>query len=581
MLATKALTRPFGAGANLTPIQRVWMLSYELAGIAHAGGLGEAVSGLARSLSQDYGLKVTVLLPSHGKHLDPVVRDAYNLREISTFIASGSRRGTNGIRYGFLSGAEDGSIDDVDIVLIKGLDDPTAKWLDSPVLYDHNVTFEKMALFSQALRLYAEYLVSTGNRSQLPDLVHAHDWHMVPSGIALKQQLRANHFDVPLLFTVHLLSHVTLPWHYGSEEWCGVRDLPVDAPPVPRKGALTCRQIWQDHCHDSLEQFGCYVADFVTSVSESYLSNEIMTYVRGIIRGKSGYIYNGCDWNFDEMRSQVLKEHGLQRTMKIQQPFNDRQKVRRLLLTRDIALDESESDPGDEPRGLADGPLVLMTGRLSPQKGVDLLLEAVPRVKNAVPNARFLLFLLQSGDPDLSGSVRNKVDSNRENIRVIYGKHPSLYSTAHLAADVYAMPSRTEPFGISALEAMLTGNPVVGTNTGGIKETVLDIAIHRERGTGLLVPPEDVESLADSLISFLLVASADAKSSQDERGAAEIAKKIPIRFLRKIVEQDLSFGSRLRNNCRSRVEQDFRWKNAGQMAIERYGQAAMLASRLT
>jgi len=80
MLATKALTRPFGTGPNLSSVQRVWMLSYEYTGIAHAGGLGEAVSGLARSLSRDYGLKVTVLLPSHGKHLDPVVKDAYHLR---------------------------------------------------------------------------------------------------------------------------------------------------------------------------------------------------------------------------------------------------------------------------------------------------------------------------------------------------------------------------------------------------------------------------------------------------------------------------------------------------------------------
>src|SRR5215831_15053817 len=120
MLATKALTRPLGDRTSLASIQRVWMLSYEFAGIAHSGGLGEAVSGLARSLCRDYGLKVTVLLPGHGRHLDPVVREDYHLREISTFIAAGERRGIDGIRYGFLSGAENGSLDDVDIVLIKG-----------------------------------------------------------------------------------------------------------------------------------------------------------------------------------------------------------------------------------------------------------------------------------------------------------------------------------------------------------------------------------------------------------------------------------------------------------------------------
>ncbi len=82
-------------------IDHVWMLSYECAGIAQAGGLGEAVAGLARTLSSDYGLRVTVLLPSHGRHSDPRLKEAYGLREETRFIGQGSRLGVNRISYRF------------------------------------------------------------------------------------------------------------------------------------------------------------------------------------------------------------------------------------------------------------------------------------------------------------------------------------------------------------------------------------------------------------------------------------------------------------------------------------------------
>src|SRR6266704_4875980 len=103
-------------------VNRVWMLSYECAGIAQAGGLGEAVARLAKTLATDYNLKVTVLLPSHGRHSDPHIKESYNLQEETRFIGHGSRIGDNGIRYRFLSGVETGVHDNVRFVLVKGLD---------------------------------------------------------------------------------------------------------------------------------------------------------------------------------------------------------------------------------------------------------------------------------------------------------------------------------------------------------------------------------------------------------------------------------------------------------------------------
>src|SRR5207244_11759253 len=85
-------------------VNRVWMLSYECAGLAQAGGLGEAVAGLARTLAQDSKIEVTVFLPSHGRHLDQELRTAYNLKDESTFIENGDILETDRIYYHYLAG---------------------------------------------------------------------------------------------------------------------------------------------------------------------------------------------------------------------------------------------------------------------------------------------------------------------------------------------------------------------------------------------------------------------------------------------------------------------------------------------
>src|SRR5438128_4005496 len=135
-------------------VNRVWMLSYECAGLAQAGGLGEAVAGLAKTLAQDSKIEVTVFLPSHGRHMDKDLRTAYNLEDETTFIANGYRTGTDRLHYQYLAGIERGYRDSVHYVLIKGLDGRTSKWLDDRTLYYSNVMFEKMSLFARTVKAY-------------------------------------------------------------------------------------------------------------------------------------------------------------------------------------------------------------------------------------------------------------------------------------------------------------------------------------------------------------------------------------------------------------------------------------------
>src|SRR5438445_12404626 len=104
------------------------------------------------------------------------------------------------------------------------------------------------------------------------------------------------------------------------------------------------------------------------------------------------------------------------------------------------------------------------------------------------------------------------------------------------------MPSRSEPFGISALEAMITGNPIVGTSVGGITETVLDISTSGESGTGILVPPENVAKLADSLVSLLTVMQLDELSQQGKEDSARTSRKIPIEPIARMALKNQNLG---------------------------------------
>ncbi len=548
-------------------------------------------------IEQNSKMDVTVLLPSHGRQLDQDLRTAYSLKDETTFIANGYRTGTDRVHYHYLAGIETGFRDSVRYVLVKGLDRETSKWLDDRTLYDSNVIFEKMSLFARTVRTYSDYLLATGSRSDLPDLIHAHDWHMIPAGVALKQSLETNRVKVPLVFTIHLLGRVSLPWHYGSEEWCGIQDLQHDVM-IGRRGVFTLgyRHVWEEYCHNSLERFGCYEANYVTSVSSSYLTHDVSDYVGKVITGKSGHVYNGCDWDNEEINSMVRVDQASERPIGLNDQYLNRWDLRRHLLTQGLAqakpivegennLDRSQEQQ-DQSKLLIepfeeDGPLVLMTGRLSPQKGVDILLDAVPRVLKALPGTKFLFFLLPSNNPDSNKSTSMVAGGYPRNVRLIFGRDRPLYLLSHVAADVYAMPSRVEPFGISALEAMITGNPVVGADVGGLRETVLDIQKYGDRGTGILTPAEDARSLSSVLISMIITMKIDESSQRGEVDMNYSVEEIPSKPIREMVGKNPRFGSMIRENGRSRVEEKFRWKNAGLLALARYAKAKQLSAKPT
>jgi glycosyltransferase involved in cell wall biosynthesis len=138
-------------------------------------------------------------------------------------------------------------------------------------------------------------------------------------------------------------------------------------------------------------------------------------------------------------------------------------------------------------------PLIALVGRLEDQKGVDLLVRAVPTVLGRVPGAHVLVV----GD----GTRRAEAEALAERLGV--ADHVHFIGWRHdltrvmRAVDVLALPSRWEAFGIVNLEAMAAARPVVGFAVEGIPEVV----VHGE--TGLLSPAGAVDALARDLVRVL------------------------------------------------------------------------------
>jgi len=154
-----------------------------------------------------------------------------------------------------------------------------------------------------------------------------------------------------------------------------------------------------------------------------------------------------------------------------------------------------------------DQKLVLLIGRLVYEKGFQLALEAMPRVLDAVPGARFLV----AG----SGTHEDELRRQADELGIVgHGTFlgwigDDVLHSLYRIADVCVVPSIYEPFGLVALEAMASGCPCIVADTGGLREVV------PHEDVGLRFRSRDPEALAEVAIRVL---------SDDELGRRLVAE---------------------------------------------------------
>jgi glycosyltransferase involved in cell wall biosynthesis len=143
-----------------------------------------------------------------------------------------------------------------------------------------------------------------------------------------------------------------------------------------------------------------------------------------------------------------------------------------------------------------EGKMVIGTvARLSREKGIDILLEAFVLLHNSVPNTHLLIVGDGNQLIDLQGLARRL---NIGDAITWMGFLPWDEAIGCLGLmDIVAVPSRFEGFGLTAVEAMACGKPVVASRVDGLAEIIQDGV------TGMLVPPENVKALALALIAQL------------------------------------------------------------------------------
>jgi D-inositol-3-phosphate glycosyltransferase len=136
--------------------------------------------------------------------------------------------------------------------------------------------------------------------------------------------------------------------------------------------------------------------------------------------------------------------------------------------------------------------VILYVGRFDPRKGIETLVRAVAKLRSEDSQAPLRLVLVGGSEPGQSDGLGID-DCTFFAGRVGHDQLPLFYT----AADVCVIPSHYEPFGLVAIEAMACGTPVVASDVGGLKFTVIP------EETGLLVPPQDENGFAAAIDRLL------------------------------------------------------------------------------
>jgi glycosyltransferase involved in cell wall biosynthesis len=159
------------------------------------------------------------------------------------------------------------------------------------------------------------------------------------------------------------------------------------------------------------------------------------------------------------------------------------------------------------------GPNLVGAGRLSKEKGFDVLLAAMPHVRAAVPDAHLTILGEGASKPDLLAQ-RDRLGVNEAVNLVGFQRNPYPY-LKH--ADLLVLPSRFEGMPVVVIEALAVGTPVVASDCpGAVREILRDCPMAR------LVQPSDSTALAEAIVSVLN--STNRKLHSDERLDAYLSR---------------------------------------------------------
>ena len=367
---------------------------------------------------------------------------------------------------------------------------------------DYPDNFDRFVFFCRAVM---ELVVHFGEKDQWQvDLLHLHDWQSALCAVYLRTiyQVKAWLSNTRSVLTIHNLGYQGL---FPAERF----PLTGLSPQLFTPAAL------EFYGAVNLLKGGIVFADLLTTVSPTY-SHEIQTAEYGC--GLDGVI---------RARSHVL--HGIVNGIDVESwdPATDAH-VPALYSSSDMSGKARCKNVLQQELGLRQQkvPLLGVIARLTSQKGIDLLIEVIPELMEL----NVQIAILGTGDTHYEEQVRELAEIYRGRVALRNEFDEGLAHRIEAGADLFIMPSRYEPCGLSQLYSLRYGTVPVVRKTGGLADTVVNYTprtLKESRVTGFSF----ADTSATSLLTCLLLALSVYRKKSDWQ-----------RIVKAGMEQDLSWA---------------------------------------
>lgn len=442
--------------ADSSKKMQIVFASAECAPFVKTGGLGDVAGSLPAALVRA-GAEVIVMVPKYA-----TIKDEYKaqMEHFSDFYVSLGWRNE-------YCGLEKLERDGVTYMFIDN-----ERYFARDYPYGFFDDGERFAFFSKAITESLQHLPAGFEC----DILHCNDWQTALAPVFLREfyQGLPLYDRVKTVFSIHNVAFQGQFSDTVMEDILGVAHIPAAA------SQLRC-----DACSINYMLGALRYADAITTVSPTY-ANEIQTPefgegLDGVLRERSYAlqgILNGIDVaGFDPATDKRIAAN---------YTVEDRS-------GKAVCKAKLQEELGLEVRD--DRPLMVMVTRLTRQKGLDLVMYALDRILAGGVQVA----VLGTGDRDYEDGLRYFQDKYPGTMAARIEFDPALSQRMYAAADMFLMPSKFEPCGLSQIIAMRYGTLPIVRETGGLKDTVIPYNEFTGEGTGFSFTNFNGDEMGDAV----------------------------------------------------------------------------------
>lgn len=442
--------------ADSSKKMQIVFASAECAPFVKTGGLGDVAGSLPAALVRA-GAEVIVMVPKYA-----TIKDEYKaqMEHFSDFYVSLGWRNE-------YCGLEKLERDGVTYMFIDN-----ERYFARDYPYGFFDDGERFAFFSKAITESLQHLPAGFEC----DILHCNDWQTALAPVFLREfyQGLPLYDRVKTVFSIHNVAFQGQFSDTVMEDILGVAHIPAAA------SQLRC-----DACSINYMLGALRYADAITTVSPTY-ANEIQTPefgegLDGVLRERSYAlqgILNGIDVaGFDPATDKRIAAN---------YTVEDRS-------GKAVCKAKLQEELGLEVRD--DRPLMVMVTRLTRQKGMDLVMYALDRILSGGVQVA----VLGTGDRDYEDGLRYFQDKYPGTMAARIEFDPALSQRMYAAADMFLMPSKFEPCGLSQIIAMRYGTLPIVRETGGLKDTVIPYNEFTGEGTGFSFSNFNGDEMGDAV----------------------------------------------------------------------------------